>query len=187
MNAILIHLSIVTGLATWSVLLWLNWQWLNQGGFKRLFTGLASVHLFRYVGLIALVPSHLDGTQFGMSQSYLAQVAWGDFIAVWLGLAAIVAVQREWRYAMWLVVAFAIEGTLDTLNAGPQFALKIHDQNLVGAMGWLILTIYVPALVVTETVLAAKLVQMAWSTVATFGRSPTTKSIVSQSTTGQPA
>jgi hypothetical protein len=174
MNAILLHLSIVSGVAAWSLLLYLNWDWMKQGGFKRTFTVLASIHIFRYVGLIALIPSHLDGQAFGMSQTYLAQVAWGDFIAVWLAIAAIVAVQKEWRYAMWLVAAFAIEGTADTLNAGPNFALSITDQNLVGAMGWLILTIYVPALVVTETTLAVILVRKArfaiaqrWSKVPT--------------------
>lgn len=159
MNATLLHLSIVTGLAAWSLLLFLNWNWMKRGGFKRLFTVLATVHVFRYVGLIALIPSHLDGQAFGMSQTYLAQVAWGDFIAAWLAITAIMAIQKEWRYAMWLVWAFAIEGTADTLNAGPNFAMYITDQNQVGAMGWLILTIYVPALIATETALAFTLGQ----------------------------
>jgi hypothetical protein len=57
------------------------------------------------------------------------------------------------RGAMLWAWAFVIEGTLDTINAGPQFILAIHDQTLVGALGWLILTIYVPALIVTEIVL----------------------------------
>ncbi len=55
--------------------------------------------------------------------------------------------------------AFFLEGTADTLNAGPNFALHITDQNLVGTMGWLILTIYVPALVVTELLLGIHLVR----------------------------
>lgn len=161
MNATLLHLSIVAGTVAWGLLLWINWNWIKQGGHKRIFTVLAGVHLFRFIGLIALIPSMLDPEPFNFSHSYLQQVAYGDFIAMILASIAIVAVRKDWKMANLWVWAFFLEGTADTLNAGPNFALHITNQNLVGAMGWLILTIYVPALVVTETVLGVYLVRRA--------------------------
>jgi hypothetical protein len=161
MNATLLHLSIVAGVAAWSLLFWINWNWMQQGGHKRIFTVLAGVHLFRYIGLIALIPTMLNPVPFNFTHTYLQQVAYGDFIAMILAGVAIVAVRNNWRTASFWVWAFFLEGTADTLNAGPNFALHITDQNLVGAMGWLILTIYVPALVVTETLLGIHLVRRA--------------------------
>jgi hypothetical protein len=161
MNATLLHLSIVAGVAAWFLLFWINWNWMQQGGHRRIFTVLAGVHLFRYIGLIALIPTMLDPVPFNFSHAYLQQVAYGDFIAMILAVIAIVAVRKNWKTATFWAWAFFLEGTADTLNAGPNFALHITDQNLVGAMGWLILTIYVPALVVTELLLGIHLVQRA--------------------------
>jgi hypothetical protein len=154
MNATLLYLSIGAGVAAWSLLFWINWDWMQSGGHKRVFTVLASIHIFRYIGLIALIPSMLNPEPFNFSHTYLQQVAYGDFIANILAIIAIVTVRKEWKTANFWTWAFFLEGTADTLNAGPNFALHITDQNLVGAMGWLILTIYVPALVVTELLLS---------------------------------
>jgi hypothetical protein len=159
MNATFLYLSIIAGTAAWSLLLWINWGWMKEGGHKRIITVLAGVHIFRYFGLIALIPSMLNPVPFNFSHTYLQQVAYGDFIAMILAMIAIVAVRKEWNTASFWVWAFFIEGTADTLNAGPNFALHITDQNLVGAMGWLILTTYVPALLVTELLLGIHLIR----------------------------
>lgn len=161
MNAILLQLSIVIGTAAWATLVWMNWDRLRAGGHKQIVSFLASIHIFRYVGLVALVPIHFDAQAFGFSHAYLQQVAYGDTIAAVLAILTIVAVRQDWNFASVLTWAFFLEGTIDTLNAGPNFALHITDQNLVGAMGWLILTIYVPALVVTEFSLGLYLVRRA--------------------------
>jgi hypothetical protein len=149
----IMYVSVGIGLLAWATILRINWNRLTKQGFAALFTFLASIHLFRLIGLIALLPQHLDPEPFGFSHAYLMQVGWGDAIAAVLAAIAIWAVLGRWRGAMIWAWAFVIEGTLDTLNAGPQFILAIHDQTLVGALGWLILTIYVPALLVTEAVL----------------------------------
>jgi hypothetical protein len=161
MNALLLQLSIVIGSAAWAVLVWMNWERLAEGGHKRIVSFLASIHIFRYIGLVALVPIHFDAQVFGFSHAYLLQVAYGDTIAAVLAILTIIALRQDWKIASFLTWAFFLEGTIDTLNAGPNFALHITDQNLVGAMGWLILTIYVPALVVTEIALGIYLVRQA--------------------------
>jgi hypothetical protein len=141
---------VAIGLLAWATILRMNWARLSQQGFAALFGFLASIHLFRLIGLVALLPQHLDPTPFGFTHGYLLQVAWGDAAAAVLAAIAIWAVQGRWRSAMTWAWTFVVVGTVDTLNAGPQFILAIHDQTLVGALGWLILTIYVPALLVTE-------------------------------------
>jgi hypothetical protein len=74
MNAILLQLSIVIGTAAWAVIIWMNWAKLQSGGHKHIVSFLASIHVFRYVGLIALVPIHLNPESFGFSHTYLQQV-----------------------------------------------------------------------------------------------------------------
>jgi hypothetical protein len=157
----IMYTSVAIGLLAWATILRLNWTRLAQQGFAAIFTFLAAIHLFRPIGLIALLPQHLDPAPFGFTHSYLLQVGWGDAAAAVLAAVAIWAVLGKWRGAMAWAWAFVIVGTLDTLNAGPQFILAIKDQNLVGALGWLILTIYVPALIVTEAALVWLLVREA--------------------------
>ncbi len=159
MNNIIMYTSVAIGLLSWATILRLNWPRLAGQGFAAIFTFLAAIHLFRPIGLIALLPQHLDPAPFGFTHSYLLQVGWGDAAAAVLAAVAIWAVLGKWRGAMAWAWAFVVIGTLDTLNAGPQFILAIHDQNLVGALGWLILTIYVPALIVTEAALVWLLVR----------------------------
>jgi hypothetical protein len=153
MNNLIMYVSVGIGLLAWATILRINWSRLQSQGFSAMFTFLASIHLFRLIGLIALLPQHLNPEPFGFTHSYLMQVGWGDALAAVLAAISIWAVLGGWRSAMFWAWAFVILGTADTLNAGPQFILAIHDQTLVGALGWLILTIYVPALLVTEAVL----------------------------------
>jgi hypothetical protein len=121
------------------------------------------VHIFRYIGLVALVPTHVDPAPFGWSQAYLMQVAWGDWIAGVLAMISIVALRQNWVGKLAWVWAFAIIGTADTINAGVSIVPQIYDQNLVTPLGWLILTIYVPGLVVTEILVFASLIRRAFS------------------------
>lgn len=167
-NPGILWLSILTSTATWALLFWVNWDWLKEGGHKRIFTVLAGVHLFRFIGLVALSPTHVDPA-LGMSINYLLAVGFGDWAANVLAIIAIIAVQKEWRAATLWSWAFIIVGTLDTLNAGPNFALAIKDQNMVGAMGWLILTIYVPVIALTEGLIIWQLAKRS------FGRSSVTR------------
>jgi hypothetical protein len=152
-NTYLMYTSVAIGLLAWATIVRMNWARLSTQGFAALFSFLAAIHLFRPIGLIALLPQHLDPAPFGFSHAYLLQVGWGDTAAAVLAAIAIWAVLGRWQAAMVWAWAFVIVGTLDTLNAGPHFILGIHDQTLVGALGWLILTIYVPALLVTEAAL----------------------------------
>lgn len=159
-NPGILWLSIITSTASWALILWLNWAWMEQGGFKRIFTVLAGVHLFRFIGLVALSPTHVDPA-LGLSFIYLAQVGFGDWAANVLAIAAIFALHKDWKAFPLFAWVFIIVGTADTLNAGPNFALAITDQNVVSAMGWIILTVYVPVIALTEGLIIWQLVKRA--------------------------
>jgi hypothetical protein len=149
-NPGLFLLSIVSGVAAWAaIFVMLNGGKLADAN-NRWLEALLSVHIFRYIGLVALVPTHVDPTPFGWSQFYLSQVAFGDWTAGILAVLGILGLRYGWKSTMAIIWAFAIIGTADTLNAGASIVPQIHDQNLVSPLGWLILTIYVPGLVVTE-------------------------------------
>jgi hypothetical protein len=158
LNPGILWLSIITSTASWAFILYLNWDWIQSGGYKRIFTVLAGVHLFRFIGLAALSTEHV-GPELGLPFSYLMQVAFGDWAANVLAIAAILAVRKDWTSATFWSWAFIVVGTLDTLNAGPNFALAIKDQNEVSAMGWLILTVYVPVIAITEGMILWQLVK----------------------------
>jgi hypothetical protein len=111
---------------------------------------LLSVHLFRYLGLIALLPGIFDLSSLGFTRSYLAQVAYGDFIAGLLAIASIVAILRQWKYTIPLIWFFNIFGFLDLANAGISMAPKIQDPNILGGLGWSIFTVYLPAVIVSH-------------------------------------
>jgi hypothetical protein len=160
---LIMYVSVIVGLIAWATIIRINWPRLAQQGFTALFTFLAAIHLFRMIGLIALLPQHLNPEPFNFTHAYLLQVGWGDTAAAVLAATAIWAVLGRWRSMMFWAWSFVVVGTLDTLNAGPQFLLAIHDQTLVGALGWLILTIYVPALLVTEALLVWLLYQRSFN------------------------
>jgi hypothetical protein len=158
LNPGILWLSILTSAASWGLILRLAWPFLEAGGFRRVFTVLAGVHLFRFIGLVALSPTHVDPA-LGLSFAYLAQVGFGDWAANVLAIVAILAVRGRWRSAHLWAWTFIVVGTLDTLNAGPNFALAIRDQDRVSAMGWLILTVYVPVIALTEGLILWQLVR----------------------------
>jgi hypothetical protein len=157
-NPGLLWLSIFTSIASWALILRLAWPWLAEGGFRRIFSALAAVHLFRFIGLVAMSPTHVDPA-LGLPFGYLAQVGFGDWAANMLAIVAIIAVRNDWRGAMLWAWAFILVGTADTLNAGPNFALAIRDQDQVSALGWLILTVYVPVIALTEGLILWQLVR----------------------------
>jgi hypothetical protein len=158
-GAPLLWTSTAVSFATWGLLLWIAWPWLAEGGFRRIFTVLAGVHLFRWIGLVALNPAHVDGQALGLEHAYLQQVAYGDLAANVLAIVAIIAVRSQWTSQLFWAWAFIVVGTADTLNAGPNFIMAIKDDAQVGALGWLILVGYVPAILLTEIVLIVQLVR----------------------------
>jgi hypothetical protein len=99
-NTTIMCTSVAIGLLAWATIRRLNWARQAGQGFAATFTFLAAIHLFRPIGLIALLPQHLDPAPFGFTHSYLLQGAWGDAAAAVLAAVAIWAVLGTWRGAM---------------------------------------------------------------------------------------
>jgi len=68
-------------------------------------------------------------------------------------MLTILALRRGWTLAIAIAWVFAIWGLIDNLNAAGQIAPLIEGQNMVGSLGWLVVTVYVPGLLLTETLL----------------------------------
>jgi hypothetical protein len=112
---------------------------------------LTAPHLFRYLGLVALYPALFPVRSLGFSDTYLAIIAWGDTAAGWLALLAFVALVQGWQTARALTWTAHLWGLADFLNAGLSMALPLtSDPSALGPLGWLLMTLYLPMLLVAH-------------------------------------
>jgi hypothetical protein len=142
-------LPLAAGLATLlsiavSVLIavWYVGPWLNRLPRAVALTLLLWVHIFRYAAL-----QIFSASQFGFGASLAAQqqIAYGDVAGALLALFAIAALRYRWPLALFLVWVFAIESSLDLVNAS---VVGAREQLLATANGvtWLIINFYAPLL-----------------------------------------
>jgi hypothetical protein len=103
------------------------------------------LHSSRHIGMAFLIP----GVTAEVLDPWFANpAAYGDLLAAWLALIAIMALRFEWAAAMPLVWIFNIEGSLDLLNALYRGFRYIPEGDL-GAT-YFIPAVIVPALLVTH-------------------------------------
>ncbi len=111
---------------------------------------LIPIHFFRYFGLTALLPGVFDLAPAGFSEDYLTQVMAGDVAAAVLALVAFLLLQIRAGAAIGAVWIFNVFGTLDYLNAAARVTPRIHDANILGPFGWIVLTVFLPAWLVSH-------------------------------------
>ena len=111
---------------------------------------LIPVHFFRYFGLTALLPGVFDLAPAGFSQGYLTQIMVGDVAAALLALASSFLLQIRAASAIAAAWIFNVFGTLDYLNAAARVTPSIHDANILGPFGWIVLTVFLPAWLVSH-------------------------------------
>jgi hypothetical protein len=120
---------------------------------------LLPIHFFRYFGLTALLPGVFNLAPAGFTEGYLAQIMAGDVLVGVLALVAftLFQLQSSWRIGfMWF---FNIVGTLDYLNAAARVTPAIHDANILGPFGWIILTVFLPAWLVSHVAIFSVLLR----------------------------
>src|SRR6185436_8349407 len=85
----------------------------------------------------------------GVPMDFRIMIGYGDLITAFLALVAIVALHYRFRGAIALVWLCVIIGMLDTVNAIIQ---SMRDNVFAYSLGinWVIVAIYVPALVVSS-------------------------------------
>ena len=112
------------------------------------------LHSTRHLGLMFLAPGAIYP---GLAAKFAYPAAFGDLLAAVLALLALWAVVKNWRHARLLVWLFALEGTVDLINA-IALAQLYRAADFMGAAYW-IPAFWVPALLVTHYITFVVLVR----------------------------
>ena len=116
---------------------------------------LLGVHVFRIIGGTILAPGSVEAA---VPTAFRVMVGYGDLLTAVLALAAVVALRRRFAGAIALTWLCVVVGNLDTLNAVIQ---SLRDNVFGYALGlnWTIVTIYVPALLVSSVLIVITLLR----------------------------
>jgi hypothetical protein len=107
------------------------------------------VHVFRIAGGTILAPGAVDNA---VPLDFRTMIGFGDVATALLALVALIALRLRFRYALALVWLFLAVGAIDTVNAiieSMRYSVFTH------ALGfnWVIVTVYVPALLVSSVLI----------------------------------
>ena len=107
------------------------------------------VHAFRTVGGTILAPGAVDA---GVPMEFRVMIGYGDLTTAALALVALIALRARFDGAIALVWLCVIVGMLDTVNAIIQ---SIRYSVFMYGLGinWVIVTLYVPALLVSSVLI----------------------------------
>jgi hypothetical protein len=118
------------------------------------------IHVFRMVGGTILAPGSVDAA---VPAEFRTMIGLGDMATAGLALLALVALRVRWSGAIALVWLFLAVGMLDTVNAiiqSMRFSVFAHGLGF----NWVIVTTYVPALLVSSVLIFIQLRRSASST-----------------------
>src|SRR6266550_427949 len=104
------------------------------------------VHVFRIVGGTILAPGAVDAA---VPMEFRTMIGYGDMATALLALLALIALRLRWGAAIPLVWLCLAVGLLDTVNAiiqSMRFSVFTHGLGF----NWVIVTAYVPALLVSS-------------------------------------
>ena len=111
------------------------------------------VHVFRIVGGTILAPGAVDAA---VPVEFRTMIGYGDMATALLALVALIALRRRSSVAIPLVWLFLAVGLLDTVNAIIQsMRFSVFTYGL--GVNWVIVTMYVPALLVTSVLILIQL------------------------------
>ena len=111
------------------------------------------IHVFRMVGGTILAPGSVDAA---VPAEFRTMIGLGDMATAVLALLALVALRVRWPGAIALVWLFLAVGTIDTLNAIIQsMRFSVFTYGL--GFNWVIVTAYVPALLVSSVLIFIQL------------------------------
>jgi hypothetical protein len=104
------------------------------------------VHVFRVVGGSILAPGSVGP---GVPAAFREMIGYGDMVTAALALITLIALRIQGSRAIWLVWVFVVVGLIDTTNAVIQsMRYSVFDEPL--GVNWVIVTAYVPALLVSS-------------------------------------
>ena len=115
------------------------------------------VHAFRVVGGTILAPGAVG---LGVPTEFRTMVGYGDIVTAVLALVALVALRARFARAIALVWLCVTVGVVDTVNAIMQpVRFSVFDDPL--GVNWVIVTLYVPALLVSSLLILMRLLRPA--------------------------
>jgi len=107
------------------------------------------IHAFRIVGGTILAPGAVDSA---VPMEFRTMIGYGDMATALLALLALIALRRRMSAAIPLVWLVLVVGLLDTVNAIIQsMRLSVFTHAL--GINWVIVTMYVPALLVSSALI----------------------------------
>ena len=118
-------------------------------------TPLLWVHAFRIVGGTILALGAVDAA---VPADFRVMIGYGDMITGALALLALLALRARIPGALVLVWIFLLVGTTDTVNAIVQ-STRDRVFNYPLGINWVIVTAYVPALIVSSVLILVYLVR----------------------------
>jgi len=113
------------------------------------------VHVFRVVGGSILAPGSVGP---GVPSEFREWIAYGDLAVAALALIAVIALRAWGARGMPVVWVFVVVALVDTVNAIIQ-AMRFHVFDEPLGFNWVVVTLYVPALLVTTYLILVELVR----------------------------
>ena len=111
------------------------------------------IHAFRIVGGTILAPGAVDA---GVPSDFRTMIGYGDMATALVALVALIALRRGLPVAIPLIWLGLTVGLLDTVNAIIQsMRYSVFTYGL--GVNWVIVTMYVPALVVSSVLIFIQL------------------------------
>ncbi len=113
------------------------------------------VHAFRIVGGTILAPGAVEAS---VPLAFRVMIGYGDLATAGLALLALLALRARFSGALALVWLCVGVGLLDTVNAIIQ-SLRVNVFSYALGVNWVIVAIYVPALLVSSALIILRLVR----------------------------
>ena len=113
------------------------------------------VHAFRTVGGTILAPGAVGP---GVPAEFRTMIGYGDLITAFLALLALAALRARFSGAIAVVWLMVIVGMLDTVNAIIQ-SMRFNVFTYSLGVNWVIVTLYVPALLVSSLLIFMQLLR----------------------------
>jgi hypothetical protein len=111
------------------------------------------IHAFRIVGGTILAPGAVDAS---VPADFRTMIGYGDMATAVLALLALIALRVRWRGAIALVWLCIGVGLLDTMNAIIE-SMRYSVFTYALGVNWVIVTVYVPALLVSTVLIFIQL------------------------------
>ena len=151
---VLFGIQFTFSLAAYAVIAW----WYGAPRLSRLsreaaLVPLVWIHTFRIVGGTILAPGAVDA---GVPMEFRTMIGYGDMTTAVLALLALIALRSRVSGAVALVWLFLAVGLLDTVNAIIQ-SMRFNVFTYGLGVNWVIVTAYVPALLVSSVLIFLQL------------------------------